>query len=101
MDNVNCSPQSIIDPSNVALAVMAEALAACMAPILRKEIAKLNRSVVQPMLLDVKQAAVYLGRTEQSIQHLIFARELPVVRVGRRVHLHRTDLDDWIEKNKF
>ena len=53
------------------------------------------------MLLDVKQAAVYLGRTEQSIQHLIFARELPVVRVGRRVHLHRTDLDDWIEKNKF
>jgi excisionase family DNA binding protein len=56
---------------------------------------------VQPMLLDVKDAAVYLGRSEQSIQHLIFDKELPVVRVGRRVHLDRRDLDAWIEKNKY
>src|ERR1035441_9806767 len=48
---------------------------------------------VQPMLLDVKDAAIYLGRSEQSIQHLIFDKELPVVRVGRRVHLDRRDLD--------
>jgi excisionase family DNA binding protein len=52
-------------------------------------------------LLNVKQAAVYLGRTEQSVQHLIFQRDLPVVRMGRRVHLHRRDLDAWIEKNKY
>jgi excisionase family DNA binding protein len=56
---------------------------------------------VQPMLLNVKDAGVYLGRSEQSIQHLIFERELPVVRVGRRVHLDRRDLDAWIEKNKY
>jgi excisionase family DNA binding protein len=56
---------------------------------------------VQPVLLNVKQAAVYLGRTEQSVQHLIFQRDLPVVRMGRRVHLHRRDLDMWIEKNKY
>lgn len=43
----------------------------------------------------------YLGRSEQSVQHLIFQRELPVVRVGKRVHLHRPDLDDWIGKNKY
>ena len=55
---------------------------------------------VQPVLLTVKDAAKYLGRSPQSIQHLIFARELPVVRVGRRVHLDRRDLDVWIEKNK-
>jgi excisionase family DNA binding protein len=48
----------------------------------------------------VKQAAIYLGRTEQSVQHLIFDHDLPVVRHGRRVHLHRSDLDAWIEKNK-
>jgi excisionase family DNA binding protein len=52
------------------------------------------------MLLDVKQAAVYLGRSEQAIQHMIFQKDLPVVRVGRRVHLHRTDLDAFIERNK-
>jgi len=43
----------------------------------------------------------YLGRSEQSVQHLIFQKDLPVVRSGRRVHLHRRDLDDWIEKNTY
>jgi excisionase family DNA binding protein len=57
--------------------------------------------VIQAALLDVKQAATYLGRTEQALQHLIFQKDLPVVRVGRRVHLHRSDLDAWIEKNKY
>jgi excisionase family DNA binding protein len=56
---------------------------------------------VQPALLNVKEAAIYLGRSEQSVQHLIFEKELPVVRVGRRVHLDRRDLDTWIEKNKY
>lgn len=55
---------------------------------------------VQPALLNVKDAAIYLGRSEQALQHLIFQREIPVVRVGRRVHLDRRDLDAWIEKNK-
>jgi hypothetical protein len=27
--------------------------------------------------------------------------QVPVVRVGRRVHLDRRDLDAWIEKNKY
>lgn len=58
-------------------------------------------SRVQPALFSVKEAAVYLGRSEQAVQHLIFQRDLPVVRVGRRVHLDRRDLDAWIEKNKY
>ena len=52
-------------------------------------------------LSAIALAAIYLGRSEQSIQHLIFSHELPVVRVGRRVHLDRRDLDAWIEKNKY
>ena len=56
---------------------------------------------ITPVLLAVRDAAIYLGRSEQSIQHLIFEKELPVVRVGRRVHLDRRDLDIWIEKNKY
>lgn len=55
---------------------------------------------IQPVLLNVKDAAVYLGRSEQSVQHLIFQGELPVVRVGRRIHLDRRDLDAWIEQHK-
>lgn len=56
---------------------------------------------VQPVLFTVEEAGVYLGRSDQSIQHLIAEHELPAVRVGRRVHLHRTDLDRFIEKNKY
>ncbi len=56
---------------------------------------------VQPALLTVKDAAFYIGRSEQAVQHLVFQRDLPVVRHGRRVHLDRRDLDAWIEKNKY
>jgi excisionase family DNA binding protein len=54
-----------------------------------------------PRLLPVKEAAAYIGRTEQVIQHLIHRRELIVVRRGRRVHLDRTDPDRWIDGNKL
>jgi excisionase family DNA binding protein len=52
------------------------------------------------LLLEVPQAGDYIGRTVRAIEHMIASKELPVVRRGRRVHLHRRDLDAWIEKNK-
>lgn len=82
--------QPAFDPRTLAIQI---------AELLRSELAKLVPTV-QPALLTVKEAAIYLGRSEQAVQHLIFQRELPVVRMGRRVHLHRRDLDAWIEKNK-
>ena len=59
-----------------------------------------GKSKAAPRLLTVKDAAAYIGRTEQAMQHLIHRRELVVVRRGRRVHLDRGDLDRWIETNK-
>jgi excisionase family DNA binding protein len=79
----------------------ARTLAAEVATLLKPTLARFSGTHIQPALLNVKQAAIYLGRTEQAMEHLIFRRELPVVRVGRRVHLHRADLDAWIEKNKW
>jgi excisionase family DNA binding protein len=86
--------------SNPMMEMMVKAVAAEVATLLRVEFTRFSGGHVEPALLDVKQAAVYLGRTEQSVQHLIFQRDIPVVRAGRRVHLHRADLDAWIEKNK-
>jgi excisionase family DNA binding protein len=86
---------------NPAVSGLAKALAGEVASILKLELTRLSVTDVRPVLLDVKQAAVYLGRSEQSVQHLIFEKDLPVVRKGRRVHLHRSDLDAWIEKNKY
>jgi excisionase family DNA binding protein len=89
------------DMKSPAMTVLVKAVAGEVASLLRSELARIAPSGVQPVLLDVKQAAVYLGRSEQSVQHLIFQRDLPVVRMGRRVHLHRRDLDAWIEKNTY
>ncbi len=82
----------------MALDGLARAIAEEVAAMLRDE--RAVSPSVEPALLTVKQAAIYLGRSEQSIQHLIFQKELPVVRVGRRVHLDRRDLDGFIEKYK-
>ena len=79
---------------------MAQALAGQVSIIIKEELARLGGPAIQPALMDVKQAAIYLGRSEQSIQHMIFQQDFPVVRKGRRVRLHRVDLDAWIEANK-
>src|ERR1700733_14622383 len=89
-------------PPDATLGVLVDAIAAQVAARVKAELlAQLHPAPVQAALLSVKDAGIYLGRSEQSIQHLIFDRELPVVRVGRRVHLDRRDLDLWIEKNKY
>ena len=90
--------------SDTMLHTLVSAIAEEVAAKVKSEIASHVEQLVgrvQPALLNVKEAAVYLGRSEQSVQHLIFEKELPVVRVGRRIHLDRRDLDSWIEKNKY
>ena len=91
----------IEDVRSPVVSVLVKAVAGEVVSMLKLELGRLTVVEVRPELLNVKQAAIYLGRTEQSVQHLIFQKDLPVVRAGRRVHLHRRDLNDWIEKNKF
>jgi len=87
--------------SNPALDAMVEAIADRVIARIKAELSHMAPARVQPVLLNVKEAAAYIGRSEQAVQHLIFQKELPVVRKGRRVHLDRRDLDAWIEKNKY
>jgi excisionase family DNA binding protein len=86
------------------LHVLVDAIAEEVATKVKSEVAAHVQQLagkVQPVLFNVKDAALYLGRPEQAVQHLIFEKALPVVRIGRRVHLDRRDLDAWIEKNKY
>jgi len=54
----------------------------------------------RPRLLDVDGTAQYLGRSKQSVQHLISSGRLPVVRMDRRVFVDVRDLDALIEESK-
>jgi len=56
---------------------------------------------MQKRLLTVEEAAAYLGRTKEAVQHMIAAGKLPTVKSDRRVFLDIRDLDAWIERNKI
>ena len=51
-------------------------------------------------LLTVDQAAAYLGRTKEAVQHMVASGKLPTVRSDRRVFIDVDDLDRWIADNK-
>lgn len=72
-----------------------EALAEKLATKLSQEPSRLY-----PRLLTIDQAAVYLGRTREALQHLASSGKVPTVRADRRVFLDRLDLDKWIDENK-
>jgi len=55
---------------------------------------------IQPRLVDVSGAAVYLGRQERAIRGLVTAGKLPVVRIDGRVQFDVKDLDRVIENSK-
>jgi excisionase family DNA binding protein len=81
------------------VAALAAEIAARISPQIQHESRGANKQLAR--LLTVREAAAYIGRTEQAVQHLIYKRDLIVVRKGRRVHIDRNDLDRWIEANKF
>ena len=51
-------------------------------------------------LLNLRDAAVYLGRTEWAVRELIWKGRIPVVRIDRRIQLDVRDLDALIESAK-
>jgi len=55
-----------------------------------------------PRLLTIKQASKHLGLTVWAVRERIWAGHIPVVRFpgGRKMYLDRSDIDNFIEKNK-
>jgi len=51
-------------------------------------------------LYTIKEAALYLGRSECAVREMIWAGKLPYVKDGKSILLDIYDMDEWIEKNK-
>ena len=49
-------------------------------------------------LYTLKEAAIYLGRSDWSVRRLIWKGLLPQVRVGGRVQVDIKDMDAMIDK---
>ena len=80
--------------------LLLDSLADRVAARLGNRLAESNGTAIRPRLLTVDQAAMYLGRTKTSVQHLISDGAIPVVRHDRRVFLDVRDLDCWIDAAK-
>jgi hypothetical protein len=50
---------------------LVSAIAAEIVRLISPKLADLMPTVIQPALLNVKEAAIYLGRTEQAVQHMV------------------------------
>ena len=77
-----------------------DALADKVAARLRESPTSNPSAGIKPRLLTVDQAAMYIGRSKDAVQHMIASGKMPTVRADRRVFLDVCDLDDWIEQNK-
>jgi excisionase family DNA binding protein len=51
-------------------------------------------------LLNLRDAAEYLGRSEWALRELIWKGRIPAVRIDRRIQLDLRDLDALIDANK-
>ena len=83
------------EPNDLSFDRLLEVLAEKLASKLSQDPSRLY-----PRLLTIDQAAVYLGRTREAVQHLVGSGKVPTVRADRRVFLDRLDLDKWIDENK-
>ncbi len=85
---------------SLVLSPLLDQLAARVAEHVRAATPHTPAGAIAPRLLTVEQAATYLGRSKASVQHMVSAGRLPIVRADRRVFLDVRDLDTWIEQNK-
>ena len=56
-----------------------------------------NRSA--PALLAVPEIADYLHISERAVRALVAQRALPVIKIGQRIRVRRTDLDTYLTAN--
>jgi excisionase family DNA binding protein len=55
---------------------------------------------VVPRLYTLKQAAAYLSTSLYAMRELIIRKKIPNLRIGKKYHIDRRDLDAFIEKEK-
>jgi hypothetical protein len=84
----------------VNLDLLVTALARQVAAQVREELATDAVASITPRLLTVEQAATYMGRTEEAMQHMVANGKVPTVRIDRRVFLDVRDLNRLIENFK-
>ena len=59
-----------------------------------------NATADKQAFLTTEEVLAYLKITPRTIYRLIRSGELPAVRIGRQWRFRRTDLDEWVERQR-
>jgi excisionase family DNA binding protein len=57
-------------------------------------------TIIPPLLLKVKDAALALAISERKLWELTNREEIPCVRIGRSIRYSLADLTAWIERKR-
>lgn len=55
---------------------------------------------IQKRLFNIKESAVYLGRSVWAVREMLWAGKMPYVRDGKRILIDIHDMNDWIDRSK-
>lgn len=61
---------------------------------------KSTKPAIEPRMLNLKQAAAYLGATVWFVRTLIWNRRIPFVKFGNKLLLDKKDLDAFVDAQK-
>lgn len=87
------------EPPEVAALQALRQLATALSPLMGDSLSR-RVSTVERRLLTVREAAEYLGRSEEAVRHLLKTNKLHSIRADGRVLLDKRDVDFWIDANK-
>ena len=60
----------------------------------------MKQIILEPRLLSQHEAARYLGISYWTVRDLVFRRDIPCVKIGRRVLVDRLDLNVYLDRSK-
>jgi excisionase family DNA binding protein len=56
---------------------------------------------IQPRLLNIEDAAAYLSTTVWAMRKLVWAKDVPHIKLGTRLLIDKQDLDSFINHAKL
>jgi excisionase family DNA binding protein len=59
------------------------------------------KSTVQREWFTISEVQELLGIGSTKAYELVQTGELPAIRIGRSLRVHRRDIEEWAEKNRY
>ncbi len=58
---------------------------------------KATEAAIQPVVLSIPQAGLYLGVSSDTVRRLVRGGTIPHARIGNSIRIRRADLDAYID----